>query len=1154
MARRLIIDDRTGVLYEDFTGRRIASLGELLNAEAGATETVEVFSVAVNPQTRAVTANTILTANVSLDLGVPRAKPTGGKLTVTYGSDTSGEIPIETLTAETLSSALNRLDAMETAGGCDVWRAAEDDSELSFYVRLHNNGAPGTNPSFDCDGATPPAIGEVTVVKAGASSERALWLVNIAEKPVASIAESAWSTVTSGSFGGLTASLALNGAGLIAHLSKENPGELTLTVKNSSSVLYRGTVDALSSVDPTDLNGSAILSIFPRIVTSTSNPAVTDDSGDGYAVGTLWINTTADTYFVLADATAGAAVWVSHLHLTGGTMTGAIAMGSNKITGLADGTASADAINKGQLDGLIDSAPAALNTLNELAAALGDDVNFSTTVATNIATKLPLAGGTMTGALNTLDINLTDSDVAHGITNVAATDAYGHLSTIHGTQGGLYINGISDQESADARSLALRGICNDTHTDTVPTVEIIGAKRSGTTVQALADAETVLTVANHTSTLLTVLGSGKVGIGIAVPTKKLHIYEAAAHVSAMVGSDAAYNATLYFGEPNTGIYRPAGTTDLRLYQGSADVLSIKGGKIGINTTAPSSLLDVRGAAGYPGILTLSTAETSVVASNQLGRIDFVAPLESGGTDAILVGASITALAVSEFTSISNTTDLIFSTAISETATEKMRLTSAGNLLVENIGVVGGASTAILDQVVFKAGCAWNAITERQGRASAFSFFDGFPAVRTSSGPSVIWGYGAGQHMDSAYYLGWTPASPNGTADTKLYRDDIGILAQRNNGAAQEFRIYQTWTDASNYERGFSRWNLSTYTLGTESAGTGTNRDLKLWAHGGTRVLFTSGQAIFIDHVRANVSNTQDLGGLTREWRTGYFGTSVIIQADAGNAGLLELNTEELTVVDGDVLGKISFGAPLESSGTDAILDGAAIWAEADDTFANDNNKTSLVFATGASEVAAEKMRLTSAGNLILDGSLLVHGSKEIRGGASSTAFWRWSVDGGGNPTLIDGNYRGWASNSNLNGVVVNDIRLYRDAAGILAQRNNGAAQEFRIYSDLGDPAGNYERGSFAMDTSGDLTIATEAGGTGTVGKINLDGTVVVDGLTQLKVYTVSALPAQPIPAGSRAFVSDSNAAWGYAIVGATVAAGGSYLVPVHSDGTYWKCG
>jgi len=48
---------------------------------------------------------------------------------------------------------------------------------------------------------------------------------------------------------------------------------------------------------------------------------------------------------------------------------------------------------------LVDSAPGTLDTLNELAAALGDDPNFSTTVTNNIATKLPLAGGTMTGAI-----------------------------------------------------------------------------------------------------------------------------------------------------------------------------------------------------------------------------------------------------------------------------------------------------------------------------------------------------------------------------------------------------------------------------------------------------------------------------------------------------------------------------------------------------------------------------------------------------------------------------------------------------------------------------------------------------------------------------------------------------------------------------------
>ena len=48
---------------------------------------------------------------------------------------------------------------------------------------------------------------------------------------------------------------------------------------------------------------------------------------------------------------------------------------------------------------IVNSAPGTLDTLNELAAALGDDANFSTTVTNSIATKLPKAGGTMTGNL-----------------------------------------------------------------------------------------------------------------------------------------------------------------------------------------------------------------------------------------------------------------------------------------------------------------------------------------------------------------------------------------------------------------------------------------------------------------------------------------------------------------------------------------------------------------------------------------------------------------------------------------------------------------------------------------------------------------------------------------------------------------------------------
>ena len=48
---------------------------------------------------------------------------------------------------------------------------------------------------------------------------------------------------------------------------------------------------------------------------------------------------------------------------------------------------------------LIDSSPSALDTLNELAAALGNDENFATTVTNSLGTKLSKAGDTMTGNL-----------------------------------------------------------------------------------------------------------------------------------------------------------------------------------------------------------------------------------------------------------------------------------------------------------------------------------------------------------------------------------------------------------------------------------------------------------------------------------------------------------------------------------------------------------------------------------------------------------------------------------------------------------------------------------------------------------------------------------------------------------------------------------
>jgi len=49
---------------------------------------------------------------------------------------------------------------------------------------------------------------------------------------------------------------------------------------------------------------------------------------------------------------------------------------------------------------VVNAAPATLDTLKEIATALGNDANFSTTITNLIAQKLALSGGTLTGALN----------------------------------------------------------------------------------------------------------------------------------------------------------------------------------------------------------------------------------------------------------------------------------------------------------------------------------------------------------------------------------------------------------------------------------------------------------------------------------------------------------------------------------------------------------------------------------------------------------------------------------------------------------------------------------------------------------------------------------------------------------------------------------
>lgn len=111
-------------------------------------------------------------------------------------------------------------------------------------------------------------------------------------------------------------------------------------------------------------------------------------------------------------------------------------------------------------------------------------------------------------------------------------------------------------------------------------------------------------------------------------------------------------------------------------------------------------------------------------------------------------------------------------------------------------------------------------------------------------------FGQGVVTYNAGYFGIdsSSAATESGADVRLYRDAAAIIAQRNGTNAQTFRLYNTHTDASNYERLSIGWATNVIRIGAANAGTGTARVLTL-DYGGTStaaisVPITSGQITF----------------------------------------------------------------------------------------------------------------------------------------------------------------------------------------------------------------------------------------------------------------------------------------------------------------------
>ena len=221
--------------------------------------------------------------------------------------------------------------------------------------------------------------------------------------------------------------------------------------------------------------------------------------------------------------------------------------------------------------------------------------------------------------------------------------------------------------------------------------------------------------------------------------------------------------------------------------------------------------------------------------------------------------------------------------------------------------------------------------------------------------------------------------------TLLDINDGGYVAIANGATgAGQLRLYEDTDNGTNFtafQVGTQSADL-TYTLPTADGSDG-------------HALKTDGSGTLSwGAVAANTPSSADgqaLGSASLEWSdlyladggVIYFGNDQDIKlTHSADSGLLlkhvataddkpinlVLQTGETDMAANDVIGKISFQAPDEGTGTDAVLVSAAIQARAEGDHSSSSNASSIDFMTGASEAAATKWSITSAGSFLNAGT------------------------------------------------------------------------------------------------------------------------------------------------------------------------------------------
>jgi hypothetical protein len=410
----------------------------------------------------------------------------------------------------------------------------------------------------------------------------------------------------------------------------------TIAVHENATIAGTLGVTGLSTLASVDINGgnidgTVIGGATPAAATITTLVATTADINggniDGTVIGASSTNTIAGTNITAANfigPIAGAVTGnvtgnTAGVH-TGGvvgnvtgnitstgsssftdlTINGSLNMNagtSGTVTGLSNPVQGTDAATKTYVDAevaaIVDSAPGALNTLNELAAALGDDANYAATTTAAIATKLPKAGGTMTGA-----IAMGTSKVTGLGTPTAGTDA-AHKTYVD-TGDALKLTKAGDTMSGVLAMGAnkVTGVADPTTAQDVATKNYVDTT-FGSNVQAANSASAAATSATNSGNSATASANSATASANSA-TASANSATAAAS-SATDAANAATAALPKSGGAMTGAITTNSTFDGR----NVSVDGTKLDTIPVISTGSTASFIAKGSSGYDGYIQLN---------------------------------------------------------------------------------------------------------------------------------------------------------------------------------------------------------------------------------------------------------------------------------------------------------------------------------------------------------------------------------------------------------------------------------------------------------------------------------------------------------------------------------------------------------------------